>query len=213
MTTVKSLVFACVLATWASGAAAQSTFATYGVADWQDVVPERRVEFQTFRTIVLTNSTISDDEKARRVAAKFIEVQEAVRKARLDAYGAVVDRVGIGNSATKGSSGGDPKVSDAKCRGANYPNMFTTPQWARGAYKSGNDDAGPNVLANGSAVNPAGIVTAGGEQVCAIRLKQSGRGRKVAWSEAEFRIKPEQIKALVDAELPLAMDQISRSPV
>src|SRR5687767_14722355 len=71
----------------------------YGVADWHALVPEKATEFRTYRTIVLTNPNLSDDEKAARVARKYAEISTAVRAARTEAYASMSEVRGIGNSA------------------------------------------------------------------------------------------------------------------
>lgn len=185
---------------------------TYGVGDWRELVPEKRVEFQSYRTIVLTNPAIDDDEKARRIAAKFIAVQKDIQSVRTAAYEGVKKLEGVGNSCTKGSSGGSAKKCDAECRGSSLPDMYTTADWARGAYKSGDETASSVILASGNAVPTAEIVAGGGALICAIALKQSSKGRKVAWSEAEFRIRPGPISAMVGRELPVIMAEVAKSP-
>lgn len=78
-----------------SVAAGQTTFETYSAADWRDIVPSKRTEYQTYRTIVLTNPSLSDDEKAKRVSDKFVSVQNEVRTARVEAYKAVQRKIGV----------------------------------------------------------------------------------------------------------------------
>lgn len=193
--------------------AAQSTFATYDVADWSDLIPEQRVNFQTYRSIIITDGTLSADQKAARVAAKYTEIEQAIRNTRRAAYEAVTRTYGVGNSATKGSSGGEPKEVDRKCRGADMPDMYVTADRVRGAYKSGSDDAGPGVIATGNAVGAADIIIDNGAQICAIGLKQSGKGRKVSYSEGEFRIRPSRITQIVNAEITPIMAEITKSPL
>lgn len=194
-----------------TSANSQAPYETYHVSDWHDLVPQRRVEFQSYRTIVLSNGTLSDDEKARRIAAKFTELQNAVRADRLAAYEAVAESHGVGNSCT--NAGSSPKRCKSKCAGSNFPDMFTQASWAKGAYKSGGDPADARILRVGNPVAPASIVSPDGAQICAIELKQSGHGRKVSYSQAEFRIRPATIRKLVDAEVPLAMSEITKSPI
>ncbi len=185
----------------------------YGVGDWREDVPERAAEYKNFRLIVLSNNTYSDDEKAAKIAAKYAAIRDALRTKRRDAYAAISEVRGVGNSATKGSSGGSAVESDAKCIGPSKEGMFTQAAWARGAYKSGDEEAGPNVIASGVGVNPAELVSANGASVCAIRLKQAGKGRKVAYSEATFKIRPEHINGIVDAELLATMYAITNTPI
>ena len=207
------LLAGCAILVSITSPALAQDFSTYGVTDWHTLVPEKRIEFQTYRTITLSNSTLDDEEKARRVAAKYAAMEKQVRETRTDAFKEVQETVGIGNSATKGSSGGDPKVVEAKCRGSDKPNMYTQPGWAKGAYQSGGADADARVLQTGGAVPSNQIVASNGAVVCAIRLKQSGKGRKVAYSEAVFRIRPGAIKSMVDAEVPQMMAEITKSPL
>lgn len=186
---------------------------TYGVVDWKTPVPEKAAEFKTFRVIVLSNPNYSDDEKAAKIAAKYAAIRSELRNQRVGLYEAVSEVRTVGNSVTKGSSGGSSKTSDAECVGAAKPNMFTRSDWARGAYKSGGDDAGPGVIASGLAVDPAGIVINDGNLVCAISLKQSGKGRKVSYSEATFRIRPANVQSMVDEEMTALMYAISSTPI
>lgn len=197
----------------ATGQPAVEAHQIYKVADWRDIVPERRVEFQSYRTITISNGEIDDEEKARRISKKFATIQKEVKAERIAAYQGVSTVVGVGNSVTKGSSGGDSKTSDAECRGAPLPNMYTTPAWARGAYKSGSDDANAALFNSGLGVASSDIVAGGGVSVCAIKLKQSGKGRKVSYSEATFRIRPAYISSIVDQEMPRIMNDISKSPL
>lgn len=215
----KNITFLGLLAGLSSGALADTpppdpTFhTTYGVVDWRDSVTEKAAEYKTYRIIVLSNATYSDDEKAAKIARKFTEIREAVRADRTQAYSAFSEVRGVGNSATKGSSGGDAKKVDAKCIGASKEQMYTKPEWARGAYKSGDEVAEATVIATGQAVGPNDIVSSDGSQVCAIALKQSGKGRKISYSEATFRIRPAHIKAIVDTELTSIMYAISNTPI
>ena len=186
---------------------------TYEASDWRELVPEKAAAYKNYRVIILGNPNYTDDEKAAKIARKYGEIRDEVRKSRLDAYSAISELVGVGNSATKGSSGGDPKKVDAKCAGASKEHMYTTPAWARGAYKSGDDAADANVISSGNPVNANEIVLANGSQVCAVKLKQSGKGRKVSYSEATFHIRPEQIKKIVEAELLSLMYAITNTPV
>jgi hypothetical protein len=181
---------------------------TYGVADWRDSTTQRAAEYKTYRTIILTNTTYSDDEKAAKIARKFTEIRDAVRTERTDAYSAVSEVRGVGNSAT-----GRGATSAAKCISGSKPDMYTKPEWARGAYKSGGDTADAPILATGTPVGQNDIVTAGGSQVCAIALRQSGSGRKVSYSEATFRIRPERVKTIVDTELTSIMYAVSNTPL
>lgn len=91
--------------------------------------------------------------------------------------------------------------------------MYTEQSWAEGAYQSGDAEAGPAVLKSGNQVPNNQIVSADGSMICAIELKQSGKGRKVAYSEATFRIRPAAINALVAAEISMIMSEISKSPL
>lgn len=215
----KMVMSLALLAGVVSGAHAQSpppntTFhTTYGVTDWQELIPEKAAEYRNYRLIVIGSTTYSDDEKAARIARKFEEIRTAVRASRTEAYTAISELRGIGNSATKGNSGGSPKVVEAKCIGGSKEQMYTKPEWARGSYKSGTDSAGPGVIASGPAVDPRILVRSGGAEVCAVRLKQSGEGRKVSYSEATFRIRPERIKAIVDAEMLSIMHVIFYTPI
>jgi hypothetical protein len=179
---------------------------SYGVSDWRNSVPERAVEFKTFRTIVLTNPTYSDDEKAAKIASKFRAIRDAVRKERVALYEAISETRGVGNSAS-----GRGKTSDAECIGGTKSNMYTKPEWAQGAYKSGSDEANVSLLSTGLAAGD--IVNPDGSLVCAIKLKQSGSGRKVSYSQAVFRVRPEHIKKMVDEELSSLMFAISNTPV
>jgi len=186
----------------------------YGVADWRDLVPEKASEYKTYRMIVLGNQTYSDDEKAAKIAKKYADIRSAVVSSRKEAYGTVSELRGVGNSATKGSSGGNPKKVDAKCTGASKEHMYTSAQWARGAYRSGGADANAQIFADGGLpVDPQALVADNGNVVCAIALKQSGKGRKYSYSEATFRIRPERIKAMVDAEALSMMYAISSTPI
>jgi hypothetical protein len=186
---------------------------TYGISDWRELVPERAAEYKNFRVIVLSNTSYSDDEKATKIARKYTEIRDFVKNARTEAYSKVSELRGVGNSATKGSSGGSPKEVDAKCTRASKSNMYTRPEWAKGAYKSGEEPADAQILGNGSRVNSAEIVKSNGTEVCAIALKQSSKGRKVSYSEATFRIRPDHIKVMVDAEVLSMMYEISNTPI
>lgn len=192
--------------------AAPTHHLTYGVPDWKTAVPEKAAEYKSFRAIVLTNPTYSDDEKAAKIAAKYTSIRNTLRSERVSLYEAVSEVKGVGNSATKGSSGGSAKKSDAECIGGNKPQMYTKAEWAKGAYKSGDDHADTGVIATGLAVDPIGIVTPDGSLVCAIALKQSGKGRKVSYSEATFKIRPAHISSMVEEELPALMYAISTTP-
>lgn len=68
---------------------------------------------------------------------------------------------------------------------------------ARGAYQTDDADAGPSILASGLAVAATEIVNPDWEAVCAIQLKRSGKGRKVAYSQAVFRIRLAATNAIV----------------
>lgn len=186
----------------------------YGVTSWREVVPEKAAEYKNYRLIVLSNASYSDDEKATKVAKKYSDIREAVKNIRTASYSSVSELIGIGNSATKGSSGGSPKEVDAKCAGSRKPNMYTTASWARGAYRSGDADPDPSIFfSNGNTVAPKDIVIEDGARVCAIALKQSGKGRKYSYSEATFRIRPTEIGKMVDGELPAIMFAISNTPI
>ena len=187
--------------------------AAYGVADWRDMATEKAAEYKNYRIIILANTTYSDDEKAAKIARKYTQIRDAVRKNRTEIYQGVSELRGVGNSATKGSSGGNPKKSAAKWIGGSKEQTYTTAEWARGAYKSGDVDANANVIATGTAVDSKALVSADGSQVCAIALKQSSKGRKVSYSEATFRIRPERIKVIVDTELTSIMYAISNTPL
>ncbi|WP_323816409.1 hypothetical protein [Cellvibrio sp. NN19] len=217
---IKNLVFSIAALTGASfNVSAESPpveptyHVTYGISDWRELVPERAAEYKNFRVIVLSNTSYSDDEKAAKIARKYTEIRDFVKNARTEAYSNVSEVRGVGNSATKGSSGGSPKKVDAKCTGASKSNMYTKPEWAKGAYKSGDEPANEQILNNGSRVNSTDIVKNNGTEVCAIALKQSGKGRKVSYSEATFRIHPDYIKVMVDAEVLAMMYDISHTPI
>lgn len=184
----------------------------YGATDWRELVPEKAAEYKNYRVIVLSNPNYTDDEKAAKIARKYAEIRDAVRASRQSVYADVSEVVGIGNSATNGSGNG-PVTVGAKCAGAAKPQMFTRPEWARGAYRSGTMPANADVLTSGNPVDPTGIVIDNGDRVCAIKLKQSGQGRKVAYSQATFHIRPEQIKTIVDAEVLSMMYAISGTPI
>lgn len=185
---------------------------TYGVSDWREDIPERAAEYKTYRLIVLSNNAYSDDEKAAKIAGKYAAIRSELRAKRQAAYDAIHEVHGVGNSATKGGSGGSPVDVPAKCVGASKAQMYTQPAWARGAYKSGDEDAGPGIFASGVAVNSAELVHSNGAELCAIRLRQAGKGRKVAYSEATFKIRPELINAMTEAELLATMYAISNTP-
>lgn len=199
--------------TTAAAATPTTGIAVYGVEDWQGLVPVRRVDFQSYRTATLADPTLSADEKARRITARFKGIEDEVRALRTKVYTAYERTIGIGNSATKGSGGGSPKVSNAKCTAADKPDMVVTDDRVRGAYRSGGQPAGPDLFASGTAIAPGSLIAAGGTQICAIRLKQSGKGRKVAYTEGRFRIRADRIAALVEEEVGVIMAEIGRSPL
>ncbi|OJT27234.1 hypothetical protein BO221_04395 [Archangium sp. Cb G35] len=162
--------------------------------------------------MVLSDAALSYEEKENRIAVRISQIRNEVRALRTTKYEAVRKTAGVGNSVTKDTSGGRSKTSDAECTGAGLPHMYTTPSLAQGAYKSGDDDATPAIISSsGIAVDPAGIVIEDGAKVCAIALKQSGKGRKVAYSKAVFQIRPARITAMVNDELALIMEEISKS--
>lgn len=186
----------------------------YNVESWRDIVPEKAAEYKNYRLIILSNSNYSDDEKAIKIAKKYSDIREAVKNSRTVSYKAIEELVGVGNSATKGSSGGSPKEVKAKCASASKPEMYTTAAWARGAYRSGDAQADASIFSNGGhLVDARTILAADGTQVCAIELKQSGKGRKYSYSEATFRIRPNQILKMVNDELPAIMFAISNTPI
>ena len=184
----------------------------YGVSDWKELVPERAAEYKNYRLIVLGNPTYSDDEKAAKIARKYSEIREALRANRTEAYSTISELRGVGNSATNG--GGGPKSVDAKCISASMEQMYTKPEWARGVYKtSTSDHADARLFDGGTTVNATELVRDNGNQVCAIALKQSGKGRKASYSEATFRIRPERIRIFIDAEMLSMMYAISNTPI
>lgn len=185
----------------------------YGVDDWRGLVWSNSANYKNYRLIVLGDQTLSADEKAARIGGKVKEIERDIRAERTGVYDKKYLIARVGNSATKGGAGGSPKVVDAKCVGAPGPQMYTKPEWARGAYKSGDDDAGDNILVTGTAIGGHELVTPDGGSVCAIGLKQSGKGRKVSYSEAKFHILPGHIKTIVDAEVNAMMYAIVNTPV
>lgn len=184
----------------------------YNISDWRDLISERAAEYKNYRIIILSGN-YTDDEKARLIARKYKEISNDLAAQRTSSYKEVSETLGVGNSATKGHSQGGSVRSDQKCISATKPSMFTRPEWARGAYKSGNEDAGPGILSTGEMVPGVSIVSSDGTAVCAIALKQSGKGRKISYSEADFKIRDEQIKAMVDAEVVSMMREISNTPL
>lgn len=204
-------VAASVIGSSATAQALPSHHRAYGVSDWQTYVPEREIEYKTYRMIVIANPSYSDEEKAAKIVAKYKDIQEEVRQARLAEYAAVTDVVGVGNSCTKGSSGGASKNCAAKCATSARPHMYTSGAWARGAWNSGDMPADARMLGQGNAVDGQHI--ANESQVCAIALKQSGKGRKASYSEAIFKIKPNHIQTIIRDELPAIMKEITDTPV
>jgi len=186
----------------------------YGVASWLDVVPEKAAEYKTYRLIILGDTKYTPDEKSAMIAKKYAEIREAVRAIRIASYQEVTELIGVSNSATKGGSGGSPVKVDAKCAGAGKPNMYTTADWVRGAYRSGSANPDAKIFEDGrNRVDPKGIVIENGDRVCAIALKQSGAGRKYSYSEGKFRIRPAEITKMVAGELPAIMYAISNTPI
>jgi hypothetical protein len=162
---------------------------------------------------VIADPNLTVDQKAAMVTAKYNAVENDVRVLRTAAYSAVKRNVGVGNSCTKGSSGGDAKVCNAKCASAPLPDTVAIAASFRGAYKSGDETAGPEILDSGNPVAADGLILDNGATICALKLKQSGKGRKVSWSQADFAIREARIAQLVAEELATIMQAITRSPV
>lgn len=184
---------------------------TYQTSDWRVLVPENASIYKNYRMIILQTNDMSPDEKAEKIAKKYTEIQNKVEKSRRETYTNVNELVSVGNSVIKGSSGGGSKTVNAKCASPSKPQMYTKTEWARGAYKSGNEDATPAILSTGIAISPSSLVGNNGLRICAITLKQSGKGRKVAYSEATFRILPKHIDEIVNNEVLSIMYEVSNT--
>lgn len=179
----------------------------YGVSDWRGDATAKAVEFKAYRTIVLTNPTYSDDEKAAKIAAKYIAIEKAERKERKAVYAAVSRTVKIGNSCT--NQGSSPKKCNAKCIGEPMPAMYTSLEWTQGWW--GGDVEPENLKPDANKMGDDRVVA--DTHVCAGALKQSGHGRKTSYAEGAFRIRPARIDQMVSEEMVPIMQIVSTTPI
>lgn len=179
-------------------------FVTYGLTDWRLLIPAYKNSYSNYRAIILADTSLSSEQKQERLEARYAEIQAGAEKARRAEYEKYREKSSAANSCTK--EGGSPKTCHAKCNAPSTVGLYTTADWARGAYVSGQMDADEKILSYGTAVGGTGVLV--GNAVCAVLLKQSGNGRKVSYSEAEYRIEPKVITNAVGTEVAAIMMQI-----
>jgi len=119
----------------------------------------------------------------------------------------------VPHSCTKGSSGGTKYCQD-NCKSPKLPNMYTTKDWSKAVTVSGDRNINASLFLRRDArhKDTSRLIGRNGERICTADLQKSGRGKKVAFARATFRIRPYCIDAIVEAEAHSAMIYITKTP-
>jgi hypothetical protein len=184
----------------------------YGVADWQELVPNVQAEYQRYRQQVLQDSSLSDVLKVKNIGEKYDEIRHSLTYNRKSVYASFSEQHHVSNSAVKQGIWGVAKA-EPECLSPQKEELYTIAEWVRGAYQ---DSPPPSlvpsdILKTGIVVDSQQLMKNEGKTVCTAALKQKNKGRSIAYSEASFRILPQHINHIVNAEVSYMMQQITQS--
>jgi len=175
-------------------------FRVYGLPDWRGEVAENRLEFQTYRSAVLSDRELTYEQKTDLITRRAKQIGDAFRTKRTNVFINFKHAQDKSNSCTKGYSGGT-KVCERKCEAAVYPHTHVPENAVKGAWIStSRDDLGPWVLERGKAYGKKKLLKNDGRSICAPELRRSGQGRVVAYTKGTFRIERNWVDKFVDLE-------------
>lgn len=183
----------------------------YSIADWRHAITAARVQYQTFRSAVLADPEISYSEKVKLVTGKYDEIRSAFVANRAGLYKSYNEVISVPHSCTKGNSGGTKDCGD-KCASPAAKFLYTQASWATVASKDGSDKAGENLFKSGN-IKDSSRYIGNGNQICTPELKKSGKGRKVAFAKATFRLPAGKVDSFTASEADAFMHYVTKSPI
>lgn len=181
-------------------------FEIYNVSDWQLLIPSRLADFRFYKSAIFSSSDYSPERKHELVMNKYHEIEKEISALRTELYSNYSQTLTIGNSCT--NEGRDAsKNCRANCIRPSVMFLYAKPDWTSGAYASGYMPANSNIFNNsiGNTADIAETLISNGEEICAVKLKQSGIGRKVSFTQTTFKIRPNKIEDIVNWEMSKIM--------
>ncbi len=199
------------LASHAQSANGPSFHSSYDLPDWRGDLTDLRLNFQSYRSAVLNDNSLSVDEKVDLIIEKRNEIRSSFVEKRQKLYQGYRYKMGVPHSCTKGYSGGT-KDCGKKCETVTRSSLYTKEKWVEAWRKDTDKRPADLAKSNDGRKSSEGLVTADGKRICTKELIKSGKGRKAAYTLATFRIEPASINQYVEKEADAFMTFIVSSP-
>lgn len=182
----------------------------YGVAGWEELVPNVQQEYQRYRQQTLQDSSLSEMVKIKNIGDKYDEIRRALTYNRKSVYASFSEQYHVSNSVVK-EGGWGTATAAPECLSPTKAELYTIPEWVKGGYQESSAIVDyKDVLKHGIAVDAQQLMKDQGKVLCTAALTQKQKGRSVAYSEASFRISPQHINHMVSTEVTHIMQQITQ---